>query len=208
LVKHQQIIQLAIAYALAGIFIATACATFLSLFGWVKFQNQKQQKRLFTVLIVELAIVGIGFFNGFLRFNYSEVADTLVKQGEAIERLRKENAARLLTHEQRQKIKAGLADATPPEHVMIYGISGDREAFQFALLLQALLREAGWTNIDVQQEIFLGGVPPGLLFRYASNSVSGPIIVKAFQNAGLTNGVAVINDLGPHKVEISVGIRP
>ena len=77
---HVELIQLIIAYTLAGAFVFTVIATCLSLLGIVKFADQKQQQRLFTVLILELMAIGLGFFAGFLKFDPKQVSETIVRE--------------------------------------------------------------------------------------------------------------------------------
>ena len=63
------LIQFAVAWTLVGAFIFTVAATCGSLIGWVKFADPSQQKKLVSVLCVELMTVGVTFFGGIL--NYS-----------------------------------------------------------------------------------------------------------------------------------------
>src|SRR6266481_8941828 len=92
MVDHQELIRLTIAYTLAGAFVFTVVITCLSLVGWIKFADKKQQQKLFTCLVVQLVVVGVGFFTGFLRFNVSKVANDLVEQGKAIRKLQEDQA--------------------------------------------------------------------------------------------------------------------
>jgi len=92
MIDHQELIRLIIAYTLAGAFVFTVVITCLSLVGWIKFANKKQQQKLFTCLIVQLVVVGVGFFTGFLQFNVSTVAKGLVEQGKAIRKLQEDLA--------------------------------------------------------------------------------------------------------------------
>ena len=71
--EHQQIISLAIAYTLAGAVVFTVIVTCLSLVGWIKLADSKQQNKLFYVLIVELIAISVTFFGGFLNFNPVQV---------------------------------------------------------------------------------------------------------------------------------------
>jgi uncharacterized protein YjbI with pentapeptide repeats len=73
-----QLIQLIIAYTLTGAFVFTVVTTCLSLIGLVRFVNQAQQRRLFSVLIVQLCVVAVGFFSGFLKFNPIEVQQAIL----------------------------------------------------------------------------------------------------------------------------------
>ena len=73
---HQLVLQLAIAYTLVGAFVFTVVVTCLSLVGLVKFAIENQQKRLFQILIVELVIICVTFFAGFIEFDPKLVAET------------------------------------------------------------------------------------------------------------------------------------
>jgi len=92
MIDHQELIRLTIAYTLAGAFVFTVVITCLSLVGWIKFADKKQQQKLFTCLVVQLVVVGVGFFTGFLRFNVPKVAKDLVEQGKAIRKLQEDLA--------------------------------------------------------------------------------------------------------------------
>lgn len=70
---HQSIIQLTVAYTLVGAFIFTVIITCLSLVGLVKFAEKKQQQRLFQTLILELVVITVTFFGGYLQFNPGKV---------------------------------------------------------------------------------------------------------------------------------------
>jgi hypothetical protein len=70
---HSQLIQLIVAYALAGALVFTIIITCLSLVGWIRFADQAQQNKLFAVLIVELVVVSVGFFAGVLKFDAKSV---------------------------------------------------------------------------------------------------------------------------------------
>lgn len=72
--NHPLVIQLTIAYTLVGAFVFTVGVTCLSLVGWIRFADARQQNRLFAVLIVELVTMGLGSFSNFLTFNPVRVA--------------------------------------------------------------------------------------------------------------------------------------
>ena len=67
--RDQGMIQLIIAYTLVGAFVFTVVVTCLSLVGWIKFKDSKQQKKLFSILIVELVAGCVGFFFNFMTLN-------------------------------------------------------------------------------------------------------------------------------------------
>jgi uncharacterized protein YjbI with pentapeptide repeats len=50
----------------------------MSLVGWLRLAHPAQQRKLFSVLIVELCIVGVGFFTNFLKFNPIEVQQAIL----------------------------------------------------------------------------------------------------------------------------------
>lgn len=66
---HQELIGLIVAYTLAGAFVFTVVVTCLSLVGWIKIPDPRQQQKLFYVVIVEVAIIGVGSFSGWLQFD-------------------------------------------------------------------------------------------------------------------------------------------
>jgi hypothetical protein len=67
--EHSEIVRLTITYTLLGAFVFTVLITCGSLIGVVRFADSKQQKRLFTVLIVEIVIICLGVFADFLKFD-------------------------------------------------------------------------------------------------------------------------------------------
>jgi hypothetical protein len=75
---HQLIIQLAIAYTLVGAFIFTVIITCGSLVGWISVSDKKQQQQLFAALIVQLLVIGVGYFKDFLTFSPANVANAAI----------------------------------------------------------------------------------------------------------------------------------
>lgn len=78
---HKEMMQLIIGYAFTGVIVFTAVLTVLSLVGWVKIVDSSQQKKLFSLLIVELVGIAVTFFAGFIRFDAAEVAKTIEISG-------------------------------------------------------------------------------------------------------------------------------
>jgi hypothetical protein len=68
-----QLIQLIVAYTLTGALVFTVIITCLSLVGWIRFADQAQQNKLFSVLAVQLVVVSVGFFGGLLNFDPQQV---------------------------------------------------------------------------------------------------------------------------------------
>lgn len=64
--NHRLLASLVIVYVLVFAFVFTVIITCLSLIGWVAFSKVGQQDKLFYVLIVELVVIAIAFFRGFL----------------------------------------------------------------------------------------------------------------------------------------------
>lgn len=82
--EHKLIIELIIAYTLAGAFVFTVIITCLSLVGWIRFADPQQQKKLFYIIIVELAALCIGYFGNFINFNSGYFPKKIIKQREMI----------------------------------------------------------------------------------------------------------------------------
>ncbi len=80
---HMDLIKLIIAYTLTGAIVFTAIMTCLSLVGWIKIPFPSQQKKLFNILIVQIVVIGVGVFAGFLNFNPSSVETNIqIRQAE------------------------------------------------------------------------------------------------------------------------------
>jgi len=60
--SQYELMKLVIAWTLIGAFIITVILVLASMVGWVKFADQKQQNKLFYVILVELASGCVGFF--------------------------------------------------------------------------------------------------------------------------------------------------
>ncbi len=60
------LIRLAISWICVGIFAATAVITLLALVRIVKLADRKYLDRLFGVLIVEVVVISVGVFSGFV----------------------------------------------------------------------------------------------------------------------------------------------
>lgn len=75
------LIRLVVAWTLVGALIFTVVATCASLVGWLKFKDASQQRKMFYVLIVQLAVVGVTFFGNILKYDPAEAADDVVKLG-------------------------------------------------------------------------------------------------------------------------------
>lgn len=73
-----ELVKIILAYSLAATFVFTATVTCLSMIGWVKFSDPEQQKLLFKALIVELAVVVVGFFGKALEFNPSAAKEKII----------------------------------------------------------------------------------------------------------------------------------
>jgi hypothetical protein len=74
---HYLIVQLIIAYTLTGALIFTVIVTCLSLVGWIRFADRRQQNKLFYALILELTVLAVAFFSGFINFNPVETTEKI-----------------------------------------------------------------------------------------------------------------------------------
>jgi hypothetical protein len=77
---HTNIIQLIVAYTLAGAFLFTVVVTCLSLIKQGTIVNRGQQKKLFYALVVEIVVIGVGFFGNILKFNPAAVEDAAIAE--------------------------------------------------------------------------------------------------------------------------------
>ncbi len=68
------ILKLVIAYTLVGAFVFTVIVTCLSLVGWVRLADDSQQRKLFTILIVELVVGCVAWFFQFLALDPGAIA--------------------------------------------------------------------------------------------------------------------------------------
>ena len=75
--NHPELVKLLIAYTFVGALIFTVVITCLSLVGWIKFADPAQQKKLFSILIVELVGGCLAFFLNFLSLEYLPVAKSI-----------------------------------------------------------------------------------------------------------------------------------
>ncbi|MDB5471888.1 MAG: hypothetical protein JWR84_3448 [Caulobacter sp.] len=74
-----EIIKLIIAYTLVGAFVFTVIVTCGSLIGLIKFSDPDQQKKLFTVLVVEVVVICVGAFANLLNLNPIATANNIQK---------------------------------------------------------------------------------------------------------------------------------
>jgi hypothetical protein len=82
--EHSEIFQLIIGYSFVLVIVFTALITAGSLVGWVKFFNDKQQKKLFNVLIIELILISLSFFSGLVKFDADKVTNNIIENGKQI----------------------------------------------------------------------------------------------------------------------------
>lgn len=67
--EHYPLIQLIVAWTLAGAIVFTVVITCFSLVGWIKFADPKQQNKLFYCLILELVTGSVGLFFDAIRLD-------------------------------------------------------------------------------------------------------------------------------------------
>jgi hypothetical protein len=61
------LLRLVLGWTCVGVFIATAIITLLALVKIIKLADKKYLDRLFAILIVEVIVVGVGAFTGFVQ---------------------------------------------------------------------------------------------------------------------------------------------
>jgi hypothetical protein len=75
------LMKLVIGWTLVGAFVFTVAMTCLSLVGWIKFAEKKQQQRLFQIVIVELVVGAGAGLSGFARYNPAPVKSEIRQAG-------------------------------------------------------------------------------------------------------------------------------
>ncbi|MEX0830340.1 MAG: hypothetical protein WD032_08855 [Nitrospirales bacterium] len=77
---HSEIIQLIVAYTLVGALVFTVIITCLSVVGWIKLADDKQQEKLFYITIVQLVVGCVAFFFNFIQFDAVQVEKNIAEQ--------------------------------------------------------------------------------------------------------------------------------
>jgi len=74
---------LVIGWTIVGAFLFTTVITCLSLIGWVKFADAKQQRKLFSALIIEVVVAAGGKAVGGVQLDPSPVEASIKSDGKA-----------------------------------------------------------------------------------------------------------------------------
>jgi hypothetical protein len=208
MINHVQMIQLIIAYTLVGAFVFTVVITCLSLVGWIKFANKKQQQKLFAALIVQLVIGCVGFFTQLLQFNPSTVANELVEQGKAIRRIQDEIKERHIPDNEKAKFTEILSKI-PKCPIDVYAVDGDREAVHFSKEIYEMLKDAGWPVKDLRQDMLIGGTPSGLfIVQKPWDATNGIYLKYVFDLYKFDVALTERRDMATNTMEFWVGVRP
>jgi hypothetical protein len=208
MINHVQIIQLIVAYTLVGAFVFTVAITCMSLIGWIKFANKKQQQKLFATLIIQLVIVCVGFFTRILQFNPKTVASELVEQGKAIRQIQDAIQERHFTDSQKTNLTDLLSKISKCP-IDVYAMDGDREAIHFSREIYQIFKDAGWPISDLKQSMLIGGTPSGLFIVQKPWDATNGIYIKYI--FGLQKFDVALNerrDMATNIVEFWVGTRP
>lgn len=110
--EHVEVTQLIVGYSFAAVLAFTAIATAASLVGWIKFANESQQKKLFNLLIVELIVIGVGFFSDYMKFDANNVANAIIDKGKSISVNAPENYATYIDR------RAEVGFAYPEQYIL------------------------------------------------------------------------------------------
>jgi hypothetical protein len=208
MINHLQIIQLIIAYTLVGAFVFTVVITCMSLVGWIKFANKKQQQKLFAALIIQLVIGCVGFFTQLLKFNPTTVANELVEQGKAIHQIQEQIQERHIPDGDKTKL-TDILSKCPKCPVDVYAVDGDREAIHFSKEIYQVFKDAGWPVNGLHQDMLIGGTPNGLCIIQSKWDATNGIYIKyvfGLQKYDVT--LAERKDMAPNAIEFWVGTRP
>lgn len=93
---HSEMLKLIVAYTLVGAFVFTVLLTVLSLPGWIRFADARQQQKLFGVLVVQLVVGCVGFFLGFLNLSPAGTAERIEQPFSEAAAAALEQSARIL----------------------------------------------------------------------------------------------------------------
>jgi hypothetical protein len=75
--NRSELIGLVSAYVLTGALAFTVAITLGSLAGWIEFKDGAQQRTLFGVLVLQIALIAVGWFGNFLEFDLSAPASRI-----------------------------------------------------------------------------------------------------------------------------------
>lgn len=76
-----ELMQLAIGWTIVGGFVVTMALTCLSLVGWVKFADKRQQNKLFSALIVQVVVGAGSWAGGGAKFDPAPIRQELHREG-------------------------------------------------------------------------------------------------------------------------------
>ena len=157
---HIQLIQLMVAYTLTGAFIFTVAVTCASLVGWIRFASLSQQRKLFAVIIVEIAITGVGLFTGLLRLDATKVQETLIRDYMEAPGLQARSSDFRDSDFRNSKFSRGLFDKT----------DFDMSSFRAATFVSVSFSESRFDMSDFKNASFRTTIFTGADFRGADLS--------------------------------------
>ena len=176
---HAELIKLIIAYTLVGAFVFTVAITCLSLIGFVRFANPRQQSNLFAVLIVELVIIGLGSFSDLLELNPADARRAIQEplKTELVEQ-------RAVTQQVASRAQEAAMEGLRPQAVTMARALIDA-ARRRGIELRVI---SGYRSPQQQQDLYARG-----------RTRPGPVITNArvsVHNTGLAFDVAVVENGG------------
>lgn len=188
-------------------------AVLSALSGFFAYQIRQQRATLEKEAIVrELAGT---------RQELSTAKDELSRKNKAIEELADEARKKALEIEARQaprKLRSEEKDSLVQllrgrggVPVIVSAVIGDAEAIGFAKDLLSALEAAGWKVTGVDQLIYTGSVPAGLIVAVGNAKAVPPeaiYLIQSLRKSGLEVAAIEKPNLSPGVIELLVGTKP
>jgi len=140
---QQPILQLVVAYTFVGALVFTVVLTCLSLVGWITFKDEKQQKKLFSVFLIELVVGSLAWFFQFIALDPGAVAKEIERKAVSVlEKRTREDIAKMVKDKEAEysrQVKQLQADADQTAKGLATALS---EAQSKSALLQVQVNSA------------------------------------------------------------------
>ena len=197
------LMQLVIGWTCVGVFVATAVITVLAVVRLITIDDDLRNK-LFTALIVEVVVIGVGVFSGLVKLDAEPVNEELVAGSEAAATL----TAIETTGTDRPPNETPAATSELQPRVYIHIASEDQRAT--AVEARTALRAAGYLVPGIENVGSKSPATTQLRYFLTDEETLGEKISAVLQVAGITApanfiaGFANAN-IRPHHFELWFG---